>query len=136
MNQGLTYEIEAVIPLTLETGLFVSLATIYGRDRVQGPTGNFIDSYRPISGLMDIPCMDTPTSPNRVQANEVRQIQQILSIGMRHVLLNRCFTDAPNWANEAYRVDVDGVMYELWGAENDSQTQMTRLELRLVQVQA
>ena len=57
-----------------------------------------------------------------------------MALGLRHVLLSVCLTDAPNWAGNGYRVIVDGIEYDLLGAENDSQLTQTRLDLRLLTI--
>lgn len=134
MNQGLAYEILSVMPAAYATGLFVSLATLTAPPTTQGSTGNPSGSWTPIAGLTNIPCMDEPPSMARVQATEVKAVLEIMSSGMRHVLLNQCFVDALNWSAKGYRCVVDGVTYDLLGAENDSQLTQTRLDLRLVTI--
>lgn len=115
-------------------GTFASLATFQSPDSGQGSTGNPPGTYSNVAGLVNVPCMDAPPSMARIQATEVKEVAEILSKGLRSVLLNQCFTDAPNWSGKAYRVLVDGVAYDLLGAENDSQGVMTRCNLQLVTV--
>jgi len=122
------------MPAAIDTGLFDSLCTILGPPTAQGPTGNPTGPYAPIIGLTDIPCMDAPPSIARVQATEVKAVEEIMAVGLRHVLLNQCFADAPQWAGRNYRASIDGVVMDLLGAENDSQTTQTRLDLKLVTI--
>jgi len=134
MLQTLAYALSQVMPAAQKTGLLGSLASFYAPPTTQGPTGNPTGSYLPVAGLQSIPCMDAPPSIARVQATEVKDVAEIMSKGLRHVLLNQCFAEAPNWSALAYRVSIDGVMYDLLGAENDSQQTQTRLDLQLVQL--
>jgi hypothetical protein len=56
---------------------------------------------------------------------------------MRHVLLDRYYDElspATNWGDVAWQATVDGVIYDLLGAECDSQQTQTRLRLRKVTV--
>ena len=116
------------------SGLFVSLCTVQQPSTTQGPTGNPLNVFTNIAGLINIPCMDAPPSMARIQATEMKDVAEILSKGLRHVLLNQCFPDAINWSGRAYRVVIDGVTYDLMGAEVDSQLTQTRLDLQLVSV--
>ncbi len=134
MNQGLAYEILQVMPQAYQTGLFVSLATVQAPVQTQGPTGNAVGTFAPVAGLINIPAMDSPPSIARLQATEMKDVAEIMSKGLRHVLLNTCFVDAPNWSGYGYRVVVDGIVYDLMGAENDSQLTQTRLDLQLVTI--
>lgn len=132
MLQNLQFALSGYMPAIARTGVFDSLATFQAPDQVQGPTGNLVGTYTAVAGLVNIPCMDAPPSIARVQATEVKAISEIMSKGLRHMLLNRCFTDAPNWSGKGYRCIVDGVTYDLLGAENDSQGTQTRVDLQLV----
>lgn len=132
MLQNLQFGLSGYMPAIARTGVFRSLATFQAPDQVQGSTGNLIGTYTTVAGLANIPCMDAPPSIARVQATEVKAISEIMSKGLRHMLLDRCFTDAPNWSGKGYRCIVDGVTYDLLGAENDSQGTQTRVDLQLV----
>ncbi len=135
VNQSLNYAIQGVMPAALATGLFVSLCTIQAPDQLpQGPTGNPPGTYSNVAGRVDIPCMDAPPSIARIQATEMKDVAEILSKGLRHVLLGKCFADAPDWSGAGYRAVVDGVVYDLMGAENDSQNTQTRIDLQLATV--
>jgi hypothetical protein len=124
------------------TLLFDSLATIQSPDGGLNPDGTPDNGFTNV--FVNIPCMDSVPSVTRVQATEVRDLQEIMSKGYRHVLLNQFFADAPalpggpfaqqGWSGLGYRAIIDGVYYTILGAENDSQNQMTRMELQLVTV--
>lgn len=133
VNQQLQYEIDSVMPESIRTGLFVSLFTLLAPPAAQGPTGNPTGMWMSVAGVTNIPCMDAPPSPTRVQANEIRQMEEIMAMGLRHVLLSQCFVTAPTtWVGGGYRATVDGTLYDICGVENDSQNQMNRVELKLV----
>jgi len=132
MNQAFIQDaIANVMPRALATGLFVSLCTIQAISGNPNPDGTPSTVYADVPGLVNIPCMDAPPSMERIQATEVKQVAEILAKGMRHVLLGQCFLDAPNWAGRGYQAIVDGVAYDLLGAENDSQSTQTRIDLQL-----
>jgi hypothetical protein len=101
----------------------------------QGPTGNPVATeWENVEGVIDIPCKDAPASIARIQATEMKDVAEIMAKGLRHVLLNQCFVNAPNWAAMTARMIVDGITYEVLGAENDSDLIQTRVDLQLVQL--
>ena len=135
MNQaGLNYSLANIMPQANIAGMFPSLATLQTLDQTQGPTGNPVGTWSNVAGVIDIPCKDAPASIARIQATEMKDVAEIMSTGLRHVLLNQCFINAPNWAAMAARLVVDGFTYEVLGAENDSNTIQTRVDLQLVQL--
>lgn len=134
MLQTVAYSLSQIMLQAQLPGIFPSLCTVQSPDTAQGPTGNPAGTFSNVSGLVDIPCMDAPPSMARIQATEVKVVEDIMSKGLRHVMLNQSFDDAPNWSGRGYRVVVDGIVYDLLGAENDSQEVMTRLDLQLASV--
>jgi hypothetical protein len=113
-------------------GLFPSLGTLQQMVQDQGPTGNPTGNWQNVVGVVDIPCQDAPPSIARVQATELKVVAEIMAKGLRHILLNRCFVNATTWAGTGSRFIVDGITYEVLGAENDSQLSQTRIDLQLV----
>ena len=135
MNQaGLNFAFAGIMPASMATGMFPSLATLQQIGKTQGPTGNYTDVWGNVAGVINIPCKDAPPSIARVQATEVKAVAEIMAKGLRHVQLNQCFVGAPFWAAQASRLVVDGITYEVLGAENDSDLVMTRVDLQLVQL--
>lgn len=135
MNQSLLIDIDAVMPLAVATGLFISSCTISAP--ANSDTGAPDGTYSPVSGLSDIMCMDAPESLSSggLSANEAKAEAQIESMAMRHVLLDRYYDElspSTNWGDVAWQAAVDGVIYDLLGAEADSQQTQTRLRLRKV----
>lgn len=131
MYQGLSYDIAGVMPAALASGLFVSLATAQAPDGNFGPSGAPSGVFANITGLVDIPCMDAPPNDARIQATEVKAVEEILAQGWRHVLLGGFYPQFVAGVGAGWRVIVDGIIYDLIGAENDSQSTQTRLHLRL-----
>jgi hypothetical protein len=135
MQQGFSYAIAKIMPLAVQTGLFVSLATFYQPVQTQGPTGNYLGTYTPVSGMTNIPCMDAPESIGRPTATEQKTDPNVLSESFRHVLLGGYYAFAGAAATPfGWQVNVDGVQYDLLGAEYDSQRTQTRLRLQKVVV--
>ncbi len=132
MNQQFIQNAVAnVMPRALATGLLRSFCTIQAPAVNPNADGTPSTTYTNVPGLVNIVCMDAPPSLMNIQANEVKTVAEILAKGMRHVLLGQCFTDAINWAGYGYQAVVDGVEFDILGAENDSQSTQTRLELQL-----
>lgn len=128
------------------SGLYVSLIQFQEPAGTFGgsgaPTGTFVN----VPGLVDrftgasaIGCMDSPLAPGTISALEAKALGEIESEGIRHVSLNGYYPAVvANWqsenANMNWRAIVDGVTYEVFGAETDSQTTQTRVKLRIVLV--
>jgi hypothetical protein len=146
MYQGIGADIADVMAEANASGLFVSLIQFQEPDGTFGasgaPSGNFVN----VPGLVDlfsgqsqIGCMDAPLSPGTISALEAKSLEEIESEGIRHVALNGYYpTVIANWsaetANMNWRAIVDGITYEVFSAEADSQTTQTRVKLRLVLV--
>lgn len=134
MNQSLSYEFAAVIPAVQEQGLDVSLCTI------QEPSGIFEAGGQPdlnyvnMAGLVNIRCTHAPIGRGTlmVTANEDQTVQDVLATNTEHVTLMGYYPQIN--AALGQRVIMDGVIYDLTGAESDSQSQMTRLGIRLAKV--
>lgn len=138
MYQGLAYEIEGVMPQAVDTGLFVSLCSFNQPSGALGPSGAPVTgagAWVPVANLQNIPCKRQPVSNLRIQATEVRQLEEILSLQVQHVLLNGYYPDVTGLgSDDNWQAVIDGVAYTLMGAESDSQSQMTRCEVRLAQI--
>lgn len=131
MNQNFSNEIGQVMVDAIDTGLFVSLCTISAPDGLLGPSGAPSGTYTDIVGLINIPCMDAVPSEARIQATEVKDLAEILATGLRHVALNGYYPQIIPGAGMGWRATVDGTVYDLIGAEPDSQGTQTRLHLKL-----
>lgn len=136
MYQGITLDIAAVMPAVVATGLLVSLCTVQAPDNTFGASGAPSGLYADVAGLVSIPCMDAPLSVGGIDADEAKALAEVASRSVRHVLLNQYYAqlDGLNWGAIGWRAIVDGIMYDILGAERDSQSSQTRLRLQLVTV--
>lgn len=127
----ITAAVAAVMPAAIATGLFTGLATFQSNDAENYPDGFQSDQFVDVPGLINIPCVDAPESEGSVSANESKAMTDITSTQLRHVLLDARYpTVETGWRN-GWRVLLDGVAYDLTGAEPDSQRTQTRIRGRL-----
>lgn len=142
MNQAfIENAIQQVMPAVIATGLLVSLFTAQEPVPTVGPTGAVEFDYVDVAGLVGIPCTAPPPSPTDIQATEVRALEEITASELHHVLLNGYYpTLDAGWRGEnadgkgAWIALIDGAQYEIAGVESDSQSQMTRLKVKLATV--
>lgn len=145
MNQALMQRaIQRVMPAARATGLFVSLATFQSSDASDFPDGFYSGQYENIAGLTGLPCTAPPVSEARVTATEVKALQEITGSEIRHVLFDRFYPQLDAGWREGWRVVIqeadgsggfqNGVAYDVLGVESDSQSQMSRCEVRLTTV--
>ena len=133
MNQDLlSFGINAVMAQAVATGLFVSRVTIQAPDGNQGGSGAPSGTYANVAGLVSIPCMDAPATFTSIDVTEIKALAEIESKGCRHVLLDAHYPTLEAGWRAGWRAVVDGINYDILGAEPDSQDQMTRMELQLV----
>lgn len=153
MYQGLSQELARVMPAALETGLFATtLCTVQLPSGIIGPSGapdgTWVSS-RPdlgidLSNVIGVECMSAPPSSARIQATDVKSLEEIMNLGLRHVLLSGYFPQivpataagarAVMTTTDANGVVVDTTAYDILGAEADSQIQMTRIELKFASI--
>lgn len=135
MNQALLQRaILRVMPAARATGLFVSLATFQSSDAADFPDGFYSGVYQDLPGLVNIPCTSPPVSEARIQAVEVKNLQDITSSELHHVLLNGFFPQLVTGWRQGWIVVIDGVIFDVFGVESDSQNQMTRVTARRVSI--
>jgi len=130
MYQGLHYDITAVMQEALATGLFVSTVTIQEPDGVLvgsgQPSGNWVD----VAGLVNITAINAPISDSKILADEMKTLEETMAVNLRHVLLDGYYPQIAPYQ----RAFMDGVGWDIIGAEADSQSQMTRLHLKLATI--
>jgi hypothetical protein len=133
MLQTITPDLASVLTAVRQADLFSSLCTIqkpkgspaHPEVTAAGqPTGNYED----VTGMVAIPCMNAPFSPGNIQANEIKQLEAILALNIRHVLLDGYFPSIQS--DTDWIAVVDGQTFDILGAECDSQRVMTRLRIR------
>lgn len=129
MNQSIQYEIEAVMPTAIASGLFVSLCTIERPDGILvdagEPSGNFVA----VPGCVNIPCTAPPLA-TRLQANETKTLENIQAFSPLHVLLSGYYPVIQDGVWHGWRAVIDGQPLDILGTESDSQSQMTRMSVR------
>lgn len=137
MYQAQSYNLAAVMPEALATGLFVSRATFQAPDGViigaGQPSGNFVE----IDGYADIQCMNAPESNLRITANEAKSLAEVESSNSGHVLLQGYYpeiNDHTEW--RVVITDATGAptTFDVLGAEGDSQSKMTRVKVTVITV--
>ena len=139
MNQAfIANAIAGVMPAAIATGLFVSLFTAQEPRPTQGPNGAIEFDYVDVAGLIEIACTAPPESPGSITATEVRALEDITASELHHVLLAGYYpTLDTGWRGEnadgkgAWIALIDGYQYEISGCESDSQSQMTRVRVKL-----
>ncbi len=134
MYQGL--DIESVMPSVVASGLMVSTCTVQAPNGQFGSSGAPSGTYANVSGLTSIQCMNAPLSWGGIDADEAKTMAEVASRSVRHVLLDQYYSqlDGLNWGGIGWRAVVDGITYDILGAERDSQSTQTRLRLQLVSV--
>ncbi len=131
MNQDLQYEINAAMPAVIGSGIFTSLITIQAPDALSSD-GAPAGTYTNVPNHVDIPCANQPAASASVDVTEIKALMDIMSKGCKHVLLSGYYPAIELGWRAGWRGILDGVAYDILGAESDSQNIQTRMELRLV----
>lgn len=128
--------IAAVMPAARATGLFVSRVTFQAPDGILGASGAESGTYADVVGLVDIPCMNAPQPPSEIKLGslEFRTPADITAQADRHVLLDDYFPDVETHWRAGVRAVIDGIQYNVAGAESDSQHTQTRVALQVVTI--
>lgn len=125
-----------VMARAVATGLFVSTCTIKAPSAAVVGAGQPVGLYVAISELSNIACMAPPQSTPRIEANETKTEESIMSGNYDHVLLDGYYGQAvagfPDGFDSTCQANIDGADYDILGVEHDSQFQMTRMLVRAV----
>ena len=143
MNQEFIQNaLAGVVAEVVDTGLLVSLFTARQPDGLFGPTGAPSGNYADVPGLTDLACMAAPPSTGSIQATETRALEEITASELHDVWLPGWYSalDA-GWRGEnangtgawICRIQWMGewFSYTIMGVESDSQTQTTRVKVKL-----
>jgi hypothetical protein len=131
---------QQLMPRATQTGLFDSTCTIQAPNGQLGPSGAPVGTYANVAGLVGVLCMDAPPSMMRVQATEQKTLPYVEAKRLRHVLLSGYFPQIEVNVSNGWRAVVTrtatgtAITYDILGAETDSQSTQTRLELQVVGV--
>ncbi len=139
MNQAAIQSlIASVMPTVRASGLLVSLCTIQRPSGNQDASGAPDGLYVPVTGLINIACTSPPSaSAKGMPAAEVRGPADTFATQPHHVLLDSYYPQIQDeWLGTATQeggaiATIDGIDYTLIAVEHDSQSQMTRMEVRL-----
>jgi len=134
MNQAISYELDNIMPQVIATGLLVSLFTAQAPSTVMGGTGAPDGTYTNVLRLVDIACTAPPYAfgDTSIRADEMKAVPEIAAAGFHHVLLDAYYPLLnAGWRN-GWRCLIDGTNLDILGVENDSQSKMTRVSVRLV----
>lgn len=134
MNQDIIgLSIAAVVPQVLATGLCKSLCTIQVPDGVLIDAGQPSGNYTSVAGLINLIVMSAPTTSGdspRPGAEEQKTEANVQSFAVRHVWLAGFYPLIQDYCIDGAQVVIDGLAFDLLGAECDSQAQTTRLHVR------
>lgn len=132
MNQSISYEIAAVVPAAVASGLPVSTVTIQqpsgALDAAGAPTGAYTD----VPGMVAVKnCMRAPfITGERMVSDEFKALPEQAAMLLEHLWMPGNYkTILAGW-----RAIVDGSTYDVLGIEWDSQSQMTRLKIQVLNV--
>lgn len=129
MNQSIQYEVDAVMPAAVGSGLMVSSCNIQQRTNTVSATGQpNLTTWVNIPGLQNIQCqlsIQRVTMPN--QSATMRKAEELDTETQLHLLLSGHY---PQILQQNQAV-VDGTAYEIMAVESDSQKVQTRLAVRV-----
>jgi hypothetical protein len=126
-----------VLPQALATGRFVSTVTLMAPTGARSASGQPLpppSGYADVSGLVDLQCMAAPLAQANIRATERRTLPDIMASEPLHILVAGYYPQVEGGNAEGWLAVVDGgaSYWIVMGAESDSQGQMTRLEVKLV----
>lgn len=139
MNQGLTYELLSVMPAVQLTGLLSSTCNILTPPApdTPGPLGQVdLSTLTPVTGLQGIACARSAMPMfNPSPSFKIAEQMLIREEEVTHVLLQGCYP-AITQNMVAQITDPLGhtALYDIRNVEADSQTQMTRLAVRVYSI--
>lgn len=135
MNQGLQYEIAAVMPEVARTGLQSSLATFQTLSKSVDPLGQAdLTNWVNITGLVNIPCQIATQQMFKPNQNATHRAEGGFDIfGQKILELNGYYSTADIRTGADFSVVVDGFRYEVMEVAPDSQKQVTRCAVRFWQ---
>jgi|SRR5579859_473794 len=135
MNQSLAYEFTQVMPLVAATGVQVSLCNILVRATAAskpvtdslGQVDLATSDFTILPGHANIPCQ---LAVNKLRADEGAEIHtptDYETMSDRTLELNGYYP----LILQQHLAQVDGVVYQIMGTDSDSQSQVTRLAVRI-----
>ena len=135
--QNQYYTFAAVVPAVLDSGIVNSLATFQAPTGALTADGSPDGTYADVAGFVGIRCMDAPTSNLRITADERKTDMQIESDNSDHVWLAGFYPEIESYTEwRAVITDAAGNIriFNVLGAECDSQAQTTRVKVQVATV--
>ena len=85
-------------------------------------------------GLVNIACTSPPYAfgDTSIRADEMKAVPEIAAAGFHHTLLDGYYPLLNAGWRAGWRCLIDGTLFDILGVENDSQSKMTRVSVRLV----
>lgn len=108
--------------------LMPSLCTIQSKTDTRDSAGQPIPTWANLTGHVNIPCAVGPGVQSRGGTNEVRLVDETLTIIPRQVLLQGYYPSITSLMQAV----IGGVTYRVLGVEADSSHQITRLNVEEV----
>ena len=139
MNQDFIQNaIAGVVQTVIDTGILVSLFTAQQPDGIFGPTGAPSGNYINVAGLTNLVCIAAPPSTGSIQATEVRALEEITASELHDVWLPEWLPALDAGWRDGWICQIQWLgewwTYNLLGVESDSQTQTTRVKVKLATV--
>jgi len=134
MFQQQSYIFDAVIPAVIDAEIANSLATFQAPTGALTADGSPDGTYADVAGYVGIVCMDAPTSDIRITAGERKSQADIESDNSSHIWLSGNYPEIEY--HTEWRAVVTGAngivtIYDVEGAEGDSQGIMTRVKVNV-----
>ncbi len=130
MYEGLTYDLDQIMPTVVDSGLFVSVCNILQPDGLFDTGGAPSGNYTPVAGLQSIVCMRAPLRMASIGGTEQDSVERQQSTQPWHLLLDTYYPALDG--HTEYQAVVDGVTHKIVAIEHDSQHIMTRLHIEEV----
>lgn len=133
MNQDMVRNaIARVMPAAIATNLADSLITIQEPPATYDAAGApVVGPYTDVAGLIGLRCMRAPfITSERMVADELKALPEVAEMQLFHVWMEGWFPQiVAHW-----RAIIDGQAHDILGVEWDSQKQMTRLKVQVLNV--
>lgn len=143
MLQDFSREFAAIPGIVVDAGLTQFVCDIQKPNGTVGPSGAPSYNWAAIPELSGLVAMAAPLSAARISTGEKKETDQVLNTANKHVWLAGYYPEIAQFKqlfdlrcmmySEGQDVN-SGIPYDVIGAESDSQSIMTRMELRAVSV--
>ena len=126
--------IQRVMPLVIASGLCKSLCTIQQPSGTLDTMGSPDRVYVNVAGLVNLTCMAAPLNVGTPSVSETKTMSEVLACNNGHVFLPSYHPEIVDGYKAGWRAIIDGIAYDILGAENDSQATQTRMKVEISSV--